>query len=284
VIFGLLAAVGWGLADVTTPFAARKIGSVLTTFVAQFAGLAVLAAIVFAFGLGFHAPMPEAVILISSGFFVGGAGYLVFYRALELGPIALVSPIVAAYAAITILLAVVILHEKLAGIALVGVIVTLLGVFLAATDIKVIHKGGGLNEKGIPLAVVAMVLFGIGAFVLGRYARPLGWPSAVLLARTGIVIGAAVATVVARKSLPRKPPGRSLVAAIVVGIADVGGMVFFAIGSARGSVSITAAAAAAFILFPVIGGLVLFKERPAASQIVGVVVLAAGLVLLGFAG
>jgi drug/metabolite transporter (DMT)-like permease len=61
-------------------------------------------------------------------------------------------------------------------------------------------------------------------------------------------------------------------------------MAFFALGSQKVSVSVTSAAAAAFILFPVIGGLVLFKERPAANQIAGIVVLGVGLVLLGFSG
>jgi drug/metabolite transporter (DMT)-like permease len=234
--------------------------------------------------LPIHAPLPDAAVPLLSGAFIGGGGYFVFYRALELGPIALVSPIVAAYAAITILMAVIIIGETLTGLALWGVIVTLLGVVLAATDLRVIHKGGGLNKGGVPLAMVAMVLFGVGAFVLGRYSQPLGWTSAVLLSRTGIVIGATVGAVAMRKRLPRNPPRRSVLAACAVGIADVAGMAFFALGSEKVSVSITSAAAAAFILLPVIGGLVLFKERPAANQIAGIVVLGAGLVLLGFAG
>jgi len=282
--FGLAAAVGWGLADLMTPFAARKIGSVLTTFVAQLAGLVALGVLILLLQLPVHAPFPDAAILLLSGAFIGGGGYFVFYRALELGPIALVSPIVAAYAAITILLAVVIIGETLTGLALWGVIVTLLGVILAATDLRVIHKGGGLNQGGVPLAIIAMVLFGVGAFVLGRYSQPLGWTSAVLLSRSGIVVGATVGAVAMRKRLPRNPPRRNILVAVGVGLADLAGMAFFALGSEKVSVSITSAAAAAFILLPVIGGLVLFKERPAANQIAGIVVLGVGLILLGFAG
>lgn len=280
-LYGLAAALGWGIADLTTAIAARRLGSVLTTVVAQVVGLIALAVLVVAAGIRIEASASEAAVLLLSGAFVGGLGYLAFYRALELGPIALVSPIVAAYAAITIVLAVVLLRETLEPLAVAGVLVTLAGVFLAAMDFRALKRGDSWKEGGIPLGLVAMVLFGFGAFVLGRYAQPVGWAGTVLLARSGVVIGSLVAAVIVRRSIPRKPSLRGLGVAVIVGLGDVAGMAFFAKGSEVGSISITSAAAAAFILIPVIGGLLLFKERPIPTQILGIFVLGGGLVLLG---
>jgi len=284
VFYGLAAALGWGFADLTTAISARRIGSLLTNAVAQSAGLVALAGLMLAAGLPFRAPFPEAVFLVASGCLIGGVGYLMFYRALELGPIALVSPIVAAYAAITIVLAVVILHEALVGFALAGVVLTLVGVLLTSADVRVLRTGGGLMDGGIPLALGAMVLFGFGAFFLGRYSQPLGWSSAVLLARGGIALGVLVAAAIGRGGIPRHAGARNLGIAVAVGLGDVAGMAFFARGSEVGQVSVTSAASAAFILIPVIGGLMLFKERPAPNQILGIVVLGAGLVMLGLGG
>ena len=66
-----------------------------------------------------------------------------------------------------------------------------------------------------------------------------------------------------------------------IGIADVGGIIAYTLGTQGGNVSITTAVSASFILIPVVGGLVFFKERPAASQLVGVALVGGGLVLLG---
>lgn len=278
--YGLLAAFGWGAADLTAAISGRRIGSVLTAGVAQVASLVALLIMGLVLGQHFEASSWDAVILFANGV-LAAAAYLALYRSLELGPVALVSPIVAAYAAITIVLAMVLLHEELAGFALAGTIVTLVGVVFTAADLKLLRSGNKLISEGVIWALVSMALFGVATFVLGRYSQRIGWYSASALSRIGNVAGVLAVIWFGRHRFLRKAGSADVSIATCVGLADMLGVVAYARGTELGLVSVVSASSAAFILIPVLGGLILFKERPALSQAAGVAMVGVGLVMLG---
>lgn len=278
--YGLLAAFGWGAADLTAAISGRRIGSFLTAGFAQAASLVALVVMGLAMGQHLGATGGEATILFVNGVFAAAA-YLALYRSLEVGPVALVSPIVAAYAAITIVLAMVLLHEELVGIALAGTIVTLVGVVFTAADLKLLRSGSRLISEGVAWALVSMLLFGVATFVLGRYSQRIGWYSASLLSRVGNVAGVLAVVWFGRRRFLRKVGSSDVTIAAFVGLADMLGVVAYARGTELGLVSVVSAASAAFILIPVLGGLLLYKERPAVSQAAGVAMVGAGLVMLG---
>ena len=88
--------------------------------------------------------------------FVGALGwlsYLAFYRALAIGPISIVSPIVSAYAAVTVICAVLIGGESLAAGEALAVAVVLLGVLLASSDLRQIRAIERLAAVGLVLAL-----------------------------------------------------------------------------------------------------------------------------------
>ena len=106
-IFALVAALSWGLADFTGAVSTRRAGLLLTMCTGQVVTLAVLGiAAATMRGSGLHLPWDDLAALVLSGI-LGAASYAGFYRALQLGPVSLVSPIFSAYAAITVLLAVI---------------------------------------------------------------------------------------------------------------------------------------------------------------------------------
>jgi transporter family protein len=234
----------------------------------------------FATGQAYRADGFQATLLLLNGGLAAGA-YICLYRGLELGPVALVSPIVGAYAAITILLAVLFAGESLLGLSLLGTVLTLAGAVLASTDMKVARGGIHLMHAGVPWAIGAMALFGVATFITGLLAGDVGWGSATLLSRAGNCFFVALLVFKMWGEVPRHPAVAGLALATFVGIADVGGIVAYTLGTQGGNVSITTAVSASFILIPVVGGLVFFRERPAASQLAGVALVGGGLVLLG---
>lgn len=279
--FGLLTALGWGTADLAAALSGRRIGSNLTAGIAQVTSLLFLLAMGVALGQHFHAHGQEVAALLANGV-LASAAYVALYRSLELGPVALVSPIVAAYAAISIFLAVIFLRESMTGVAVVGAIVTLAGAVLTSTDLKLLRSGRELSSVGVRWAFVSMVLFGVATFVLGTYSQRIGWYSASLLSRVGNVAGVLTFLFIVRRSIPRgRPMAAGAAIAALVGIADMIGVVAYARGTELGLVTVVSAASAAFILIPVIGGLVIFRERPAPSQMAGVALVGLGLALLG---
>jgi drug/metabolite transporter (DMT)-like permease len=279
-IFGLGAAVGWGFADVTAALVARRIGSFRTLVFANFAGLLLLTVLVAATPVSFPALHPGLVGLPLIGI-LGAISYVAFYRALELGPIALVSPVAAGYAAIVIGLSLLVLGERVPGPALIGAGLTTVGVVLASTA----PRGRGLERTrpgraGMPYAVVAMIGFGVGAFLIGRYSKDVGWFGAIFLSRLGSSATLLV-FLLARQSRPsRRVPLSIAGTATLVGLLDVMGFASFARGTELGFITITAAASVTYPLIPIVSGVIYLRERPQPTQWLGVAVVIGGLLFL----
>ena len=82
----------------------------------------------------------------------------------------------------------------------------------------------------------------------------------------------------------RAPIGRAAVGlAAAVGLVELLGTTSYAYGAEVGLVSIVTAASATYPLLPVFGGVVMFHERPAPTQYVGVAMVVGGLIALAFA-
>lgn len=311
-LFGLLAALGWGLSDLCAAIASRRMGSRPVTVLAQVTGVVAFLLLIVATSPPWDLPLGGSLLLVGTGM-LAGVAYFGLYRGLELGPIALVSPIASAFSAVTVLLAIVLLGDAPGGLEIAGIVVTLVGVVLTSTDIRQLGGAPLAERRGIPYAVAAMFGFGIAAFATGSYAQDHGVLPPVTLSRVGSLVLIVVVLLVRRRATPvvehgvvdemlegelperdrskaerlLAPSGltvRNVVLAIAVGIADIFGIWAFARGSEIGLVSITAAVSATFTLIPVLGGVTLFGERPAPNQLLGIVLVVVGLVMLGIGG
>jgi drug/metabolite transporter (DMT)-like permease len=279
VIWGLLAALGWGTADFGAAVAGRRIGSFPTVIVAQaFSALAATLILLFA-GESLDGLGGIIWIVVINGVATSSAYYM-HYRALELGPMVVVSPIGAAYAVVGVALAVVILDERPGLLALVGAIVTIAGVMLTSTDLPKLRAGTHGRPPGLWWAVAAAICFGVAAFTLGRAAQLVGWVPSLWASRAAQAICFAPLVFVRRREfvgLAAAGIGFSL----LTGSADLLGVITYSIGSERGFLSIVLAASAVFPMIAVAGSVVFLGERPVPNQYVGVAVVAVGLVLLG---
>jgi drug/metabolite transporter (DMT)-like permease len=285
VIFGLAAALGWGCSDLLAAIGSRRMGSRATVMVAQIVGLLCSGLLWLVTTPGWGLPARDVAILLGSGCFAGIA-YFTAYRGLELGPVALVSPIASAFAAVTVLLAVVILDESLGPVLLSGVVLTIVGVVLASTDLRRFEVEAKRHRRGLPYAFAAMVGFGVAAFVSGSLAKDYGWLPPVALSRVGSVILITAVTLAMRgreREGMRRISPRNLGIAAAAGVTDIIGVVAYSRGSELGLISIVAAVSATFTLIPVAGGILLFSERTAANQLVGLVLVIGGLATLGAA-
>jgi drug/metabolite transporter (DMT)-like permease len=285
VIFGLAAALGWGCSDLLAAIGSRRMGSRATVMVAQIVGLLCFGILWLMTSPEWRVPARDVVILLGSGCFAGIA-YFTAYRGLELGPVALVSPIASAFAAVTVLLAVVLLGESLGPVLLSGVVLTIVGVVLASTDLRRFEVEAKRHRRGLPYAFAAMVGFGVAAFVSGSLAKNYGWLPPVALSRVGsLVLISAVTLAMQGRNGERmqRISLQNLGIAAAAGFTDIVGVAAYSRGSEVGLISIVAAVSATFTLIPVAGGILLFSERPAPNQLLGLVLVIGGLVTLGAA-
>jgi uncharacterized membrane protein len=209
------------------------------------------------------------------------AAYQTHYRALELGPVAVVSPIGSAYAVIGVLLAVVFLGERPGALALVGTVVTVAGVALVSTDLREFRAGIRGVARGVPWALVSTVSFGVAGFLLGYLSQKVGWVAALWASRTAQVVCYVPLAIVVRSKLPGIRDRRGLTFALVAALADIVGVIGLSVGSERGFVSITLAASAVFPLVAVILSLLILHERLVMNQFAGIALVIGGLLMLG---
>lgn len=298
-IYGLTAAIAWGTSAVFATYAARRCGAFVTVLIGQVLGLILLLSMGVLLRPSF-APVHGSVAwgLIASGV-VGLLGYLSFYRALEEGPVGLVSALGATYGGVTALLAVVLLGETLGIAGAWGVALAVGGVTMAAArsanvgaptiaadeplvGVAIVPSGATTYSRaGVAFALASALAYGVGGFLLGDYSGRAGWLTATIVAR----LASMAVLLVALPFLGRPSTWRGVESgfwwAVAAGATDVVGICAFARGGEVGQVAITAAVSSVYPVIPVVAGLALFGERLGPRQAVGVALIVVGLVLLG---
>lgn len=281
-IFGLIAALGWGLADFFAALSSRRMGSLGTVLVGQTLSGVIVVGIVVVVDEPV-APLAALLLVVAANGIATAVGYTTHYKALELGPVAVVSPIGASYAVVGVSLAVVVLGERPGGPALVGVALTVIGAMLVSTDLPAFLRKTSQPAPGVPWAAASALGFGVAGFFLGLIAQEVGW----LLALWGSRM-AQLTCYVPLFAVRHREVGRVRRAglgafglAVIAGLADVVGVASFSVGAERGFISIVLAASAVFPLIAVWLSHWILHERLALNQYVGIGVIVGGLLLLG---
>lgn len=281
IALGLGAALSWGLADYFASVASRAAGTLRVVLGFHLVALVPLGVLVLATnGLALLKPSQLPVFVLLG--VVGWLSYLSFYGALAIGPISVLSPIVSGYAAVTVVLAVVIESETLSGGETAAVVITILGAIVASANIRAI-AGTHLERRsalGFVLALSAMALLGGFVFGVSYYHRSIGWLGPIFLARAFsalFLLGQSAATGGLRGRSP--PDVRRLI--ILLAFLDTAGYVCFNVGVRHAPTSVVATASAPYAVVPVLMGTLLLGERPSAVQWFGVSLVLAGLVALG---
>jgi drug/metabolite transporter (DMT)-like permease len=317
--YGLLSALSWGISTVLAAVAARRIGALRTVVLGEMAGLAGYLTLFLVGHFSFQGVGSTAWWLVLAGV-IAVAGYLALYRGLESGHVGLVSAISACYGGVIALLSVLLLGEHLSVAAVFGVVATVVGVMLsvmrrnavpdsgaagaAPAELAPITQATGLPASvspapdrpgagaqaamvgapaiGVAFGLAAALCYGVGGFMIGRYTRDLGWLVPVVIARGGamVVLLGLLATPLRRPAGGRLAPG--LAWALAAGLTDAAGLIFFARGDQVGLVAVTAAVSSAYPIIPLVGGVLIFRERLMRQQVGGTILILAGLILLGF--
>jgi drug/metabolite transporter (DMT)-like permease len=281
ILLGLTAALSWGLADYFAAMASRRTGSFRVVLGFHLAAMVLLVALLLVTGEGFSDVSGGDLGWLAFVGVLGGLSYLAFYRALAIGPISIVSPIVSAYAAVTVVCAVLIGGERLAAGETAAIVVVIVGVLLASSDLAQMRHLERIALLGILLALVTAVV--IGAFVYGvaYFSAEYGWLVPIVLARGFSTLFLVLASLRGGdwRFSDRSP--RLLATIALIAVVDTLGYVAFNFGVRHADTTVVATAAAPYAVVPIVAGVVLLYERPRTTQWAGIGLVIAGLILLG---
>lgn len=279
-LFGVGAAVAFGFGDYAAAMATRRVGVVRTSLGMQIIGLAAYAAVLAIIGRWpalSWAQVPYALALAVVGVFSLAA----LYRAFALGPLAVVSPVVASYAALAIILIVVFLGERLSLGQTAAIVVTFIGVVVASSDIRELRATMGKPSEGVRIGLLATVGFAIWSVVYSAATRAEGALAVIVVLRICSIVLLAIFVATRRVSLAPLASTRALALVATVGVLDTGANVLLGLGIERGYASFVMTGSGAYPLIPAVLAILVLRERLAPNQYLGVAVLIAGLVALG---
>ena len=308
-LYGLVAALGWGMSAIAATNAARRAGTYIAVLAGQGLGVVVLVFLAVLLRPSFAAAGGAVAIGLAGAGLLGLLGYLAFYRALEYGgAVGLVSAISATYGGVTTVLAVAVLGEHLGVAGAVGVVLAVAGIALAAarTGGKPDDAGESppahgavvvgepivgvapapsrirsLSRAGVPLAIVCALAYGFGGFLLGKYSAQAGWLTAALVAHGASVTVMLMVLPLLRRRMAWRGTASGVIWAAAAGLTDAVGLLAFSQGGAAGQVAVTAAVSSVYPVIPLVGGVLLFGEHLTRRQLTGVAGIIFGLVLIG---
>lgn len=279
IILGLITFIGWGTGDIFGTLTSRKIGSVSATAWASILGLCVLTLYVpFAFNdlRGYTLPLLLFNVFIAIFSIIGN---LAFNESLRVGVPSLVSTISSTFPAITILSAIAFFHESPSLLHIFFIIVIFIGVVIASLDPRDFLKGKRKIEKGVLLALLAMISWGIYSSLLRVVYPYVGWfwPIYITLAMFPLTL---VYLKIRKEKLVNIFAKKAFFVLLIYTLLTRIGDLSLNRSVGRGLASTTGPfAASAPVLFAIIAYF-LFKEKPNFRQKIGIVVTLVGIVSL----
>jgi drug/metabolite transporter (DMT)-like permease len=284
VILGFATSLVYGTADFFGAIASRRLKPTLVTGISAWAGLLFLSSMLVS-GL-FHATFSPAAILwgIIGGIF-SAFGLSMFYRALAIGPISILSPLSALVAGLVPAIAGAFLGERFGWLSYVAIALVLVAVFLV----------GFVPGQDVRLPSVQGVLFGIGAgigigvvLICLHNAPTSSGIATVILVRliNGLVLGGYVIFQLVTRRVAAstfKGLGPKLwLTMLATGVFDSGANLLFVLAVRQGSLTVVSVLTALYPLGTILLARFVLKEKLALSQSIGIALALGATALLAF--
>jgi len=286
ILLGLISAIFWGVADFFSAKASKTQGPLTAALLVNMVG-----AIVF-FGV-YGIFLRPAFTLSLDGFLFAAAsgvmltvGLIAFFKALNIGPVSLVSPISSAYPIVTTLLALTVFGAYLSLIQIIGIGLVVVGILLAAELVSISQPLKKIST-GPAWALVTVVGWGIAFGLLAQAIDRLGWEVASLIELIFVLLSlvAIVPFIKGNESISVKTLGKKIRNKYILGagVIQLGGVFALNIGLSVDTVSggaILIAISACYPILTIFLALRHFKESVKVVPLVGAVIGITGVVVL----
>ena len=283
-VLALLSAAFYGAADFLGGLAARRAATIAVVIVTQASGLIVLALLLPL--LPEAAPAPRDLWWGLAAGIAGSVGVALLYRALALGTMAIVAPTTAVCAVIVPVIAGLVLGERPAAHAIVGIGIAIVAIALVsqspdapgpqnrtrppAAGGRVLLFGSAdwrAMPRGLALALVSGVAIGLFFLCLARTDMDAGL-TPLLVARGASLV---LFGVVAAGRIEMRMPRRVFAIAVMGGILDMVANALYLIAVREGPLTGVVTLSSLYPASTVLLARVVLRERLQGLQVVGIV-------------
>jgi drug/metabolite transporter (DMT)-like permease len=274
---GLGSGLCWGTADFFGGIQSRRLPALSVVVWSQVAGALALAVALAVQG------RPPTLSGFAWGLAAGaGSGFalLLFYRGLAEGAMSVVAPIAACGAVVPVLVAP-LRGERPSALAVLGIVAAVAGVVLVSRSPDVRQHPDGPPARVLALALGAALGFGLYfVFIDGGTATAGASPLWVVAGGRASSLLVLVAIALAGRRAEAAWPGRRIVPVALVGIADTGANLLFALAATGGNLAVVGVLGSLYPVATVVLARWLLRERLSAGQNAGVLLALTGVGLL----
>ena len=273
IALSLAASVSWGVSDFLGGLQTRRFSALSVLLVSQPVGLVLALAVALAIG---GDPLNTDDFLLAAG---AGATVVValgvFYRAMALGSISVVTMVGALGVLVPVAVGLA-RGEEPAAVQALGAAIAIPALVLVARDPD--PEWRAANRHSVGLAALAALGFGIFLTIIDEVAESdPAWTVAAV--RVGGVALLAIAALYWRPGLP-DARGRVLAALLVIGVFDVLASLLYAVATTHGILPLVAVAGSMYSAVTVLLARFVLGERLARSQRIGFALAIAGVALI----
>jgi transporter family protein len=273
---------GWGTHDFLGGVFAKQIGPFKSFFWSQLAGFTFVLLLAFALAKGIHVPV-LIIILFPIAAIVYSAGYLFFFKGLEIGNVSIVAATMNLWAVFTMLFAFVFMGQRLSMIQTVGVLMIVSGATLASLNWSDIRDQRFQLSSGVKEAVLGAFFFGIFWNISQVISEAVGWLLTTLFVKCGIVLFLLIFSFLANREIVlTKTAARTKYVLVFMGVIEAGAVAVVNYGLTIGDAILITPIASALSVVTIVLAIVFLKDKITKLQGLGIVAAIAGIIVTAF--
>jgi len=283
VFFAIITLIGWGIGDIFGAIASRKTDGYTTT-IYVFAIAFILASFYIPFEITnlYKYTLPIFLLNIFLGILlvIGNTAINEAMRRSNASLVGVISS--AAYSGPSVLFAALLFNESLSFMQIIGLILVFIGVITCSINFKELQKNHFnhlVKDKGILLALLAMICWSIDAVFLKVVVNQVGWfwPIYIFFSLFPLIL---IYVYIKKIRLQSPIKNKAYVPIFLSAIFLHGAEFTFNMGIKQGAVSIVSSISGAYpVLFAVLAFFI-FKDRITKQQLLGIILTLIGVLTL----
>jgi drug/metabolite transporter (DMT)-like permease len=273
ILYGLISAISWGAADFSGGLASRKSPAYQVLFLSELAGVFPLVILSLAVG----DPMPSLSAWVWSGLAstVGTVGMLILYRSFAEGRMTIAAPVSALLAAVVPVFAGALMQGLPGYLTIAGFLLAFVAVWIISQDGSAANLRISLRDLRLPL--ISGIFFGLYFVLIHQATREAHFWPLVSARAAGTLVMLGYGLALRGPILPGRQAWRL---ALLAGVLDVGGNVFYVLSSQLGRLDVAAVLGALYPALTVLLAWLLLKEHISRLQTLGILLALTAIALL----
>jgi drug/metabolite transporter (DMT)-like permease len=280
VVLGLSASASWALANVAVQRSAREVGPFRGLLWAQIVG-ALIVAVALPLDARSAAPAPADALWVLAAGAAGLLAYVCLFYAFEHGRLTVAVPIMSSWAVISAALSLVLLHERVRPMQLVGAGSVIAGAVVVArfASSTTAASAQDRSPRWLLASFGAAVGFGVLIPVIGRLTPVTGRLGAIPVAYAAdVALGLPLAW---RFRVSIAPPrGRAWIPVALAGLFETAGFACIVLAGRYAPLALVSPVSSLAATFTVLYAWAILHERPARPVLLGATLVCAGVITL----